>query len=210
VILWRPVGLREMALVFELGMRAFPERLPEQPIFYPVLVEEYADQIARTWNTKEEPFAGYVLEMDIPDDYASRFAPQTVGGSMHRELWVPAEIRTEFNDHLTRAITVRRAFFGEKYRGHVPEKFGLRGADASKQIAVIIGTMDYSMFDFVMEVSANMLTFFLNFPFWKAAGADRLGVDANEFDRCLEYIRKAWARSPRPAALLEEGAWVDS
>jgi hypothetical protein len=33
-------------------MRAFPPRLPEQPIFYPVTNEEYAKQIAKDWNTK--------------------------------------------------------------------------------------------------------------------------------------------------------------
>lgn len=31
-------------------MRAFPSRLPEQPIFYPVLSEEYAIKIARAWS----------------------------------------------------------------------------------------------------------------------------------------------------------------
>jgi len=86
----------------------------------------------------------------------------------------------------------------------VPDKFGLRGADAYKQIAMMVGTMDYSMFDFAMEVSANMLTFFLNFPFWKAAGAGRLDVEAVQLDTCLEHIRKAWSRSPRPAALVED------
>lgn len=31
-------------------MREFPPRLPDQPIFYPVLTEAYAVQIARDWN----------------------------------------------------------------------------------------------------------------------------------------------------------------
>ena len=203
MILWRPVGMRELALVFESGMKAFPPRLPEQPIFYPVLVEAYADQIAGTWNTADEPYAGYVLEIEIPDDFAVRYPPATVGGSMHRELWVPAEELDEFNRRMTRPISVRRAFFGSRFRGYVPEKFGLRGADAYKQIAVMISTMDYSGFDFILEISANMLTFFLNFPFWKAAGAERLGVDAVQLDRCLDRIRKTWSFSPRPADLLE-------
>jgi len=47
VTLWRPVGPAELALVRASGMRAFPPRLPEQPIFYPVLSEEYAIKIAR-------------------------------------------------------------------------------------------------------------------------------------------------------------------
>jgi hypothetical protein len=45
--LWRPVGPTELELIRRSGMRAFPPRLPEQPIFYPVLTEEYAVKIAR-------------------------------------------------------------------------------------------------------------------------------------------------------------------
>ena len=52
-ILYRPVGLQELKLIFESGMKAFPPRLPEQPIFYPVLNHQYAADIARDWNTKD-------------------------------------------------------------------------------------------------------------------------------------------------------------
>ncbi len=52
VTLFRPVGQNELNLIKESGYKAFPPRLPEQPIFYPVLNEEYATQIARDWNTK--------------------------------------------------------------------------------------------------------------------------------------------------------------
>src|SRR5688572_11358965 len=112
MILWRPVGLHEMALIFDAEMKCFPPRLPEQPIFYPVLVEDCANQIAGAWNTKDPPFAGYVVEFSISDDYASRFTPQTVGSSLHRELWVPSEDLTEFNAQITNPMLVRRAFFG--------------------------------------------------------------------------------------------------
>jgi ADP-ribosylglycohydrolase len=40
VTLYRPTGPRELALIEASGYRAFPPRLPEQPIFYPVLNEE--------------------------------------------------------------------------------------------------------------------------------------------------------------------------
>jgi hypothetical protein len=53
--LWRPVGSRELALIFDAKMAAFPPRLPEQPIFHPVLNEAYATQIARDWNTRAAP-----------------------------------------------------------------------------------------------------------------------------------------------------------
>ena len=48
--LYRPVGSKELALIQASGDRAFPPRLPLQPIFYPVLNEAYAIQIARDWN----------------------------------------------------------------------------------------------------------------------------------------------------------------
>ena len=49
-VLWRPVGPEELALIEASGMTAFPPRLPEQPIFYPVTTEDYAIKIARNWN----------------------------------------------------------------------------------------------------------------------------------------------------------------
>jgi len=56
--LFRPVGLHELSLVWDLGMRAFPPRLPHQPISYPVANREYATQIARDCNAKDYCFAG--------------------------------------------------------------------------------------------------------------------------------------------------------
>jgi len=45
--LYRPVGPKELALIAASGYRAFPPRLPEQPIFYPVLNETYAADISK-------------------------------------------------------------------------------------------------------------------------------------------------------------------
>jgi hypothetical protein len=45
--LYRPVNQAELDLIAASGYRAFPPRLPEQPIFYPVLNEDYAVQISR-------------------------------------------------------------------------------------------------------------------------------------------------------------------
>src|SRR5262245_1133067 len=45
VTLYRPVGQKELDLIRESGFQAFPPRLPQQPIFYPVLSEGYALQI---------------------------------------------------------------------------------------------------------------------------------------------------------------------
>ena len=75
--LYRPVGLKEMVLIYET--KVFPPRLPEQPIFYPVLHLEYACQIAQRWNTKDlySDFAGFVTEFDVEDAYLSQFEPLT-------------------------------------------------------------------------------------------------------------------------------------
>ncbi len=68
--LWRPVGPRELELIQASGMRRFPPRLPELPIFYPVLTEAYAIQIARDWNA---PRGG---------GHATRFAVDAIVGQI--------------------------------------------------------------------------------------------------------------------------------
>ena len=42
VILWRPIRPVELEPIRAAGMRAIPPRQPDQPIFDPVLAEEYA------------------------------------------------------------------------------------------------------------------------------------------------------------------------
>ena len=39
MILYRPVGTKELDLIRESGWTRYPPRLPDQPIFYPVLEE---------------------------------------------------------------------------------------------------------------------------------------------------------------------------
>ena len=50
--LYRPVGQAELDLIAKVDYREYPPRLPEQPIFYPVLNEKYAREIAEKWNKK--------------------------------------------------------------------------------------------------------------------------------------------------------------
>ena len=42
--------LKELELIEKSGYTKYPPRLPEQPIFYPVLNEKYATEIASGWN----------------------------------------------------------------------------------------------------------------------------------------------------------------
>ena len=62
--LWRPVGPAELALIEASGMMVFPPRLPEQPIFYPVVNEDYAIKIARDWNVPDSG-VGYVTRFEV-------------------------------------------------------------------------------------------------------------------------------------------------
>ena len=106
--LYRPVGPQELALIEASGFRAYPPRLPDQPIFYPVLNFDYAEQIARDWNSKGEDtgYRGYVTEFEIDDPYAARFERRVVGGTQHEEIWVPAEDLEEFNGHIVGTIEI--------------------------------------------------------------------------------------------------------
>lgn len=109
IVLYRPVGPKELALIEASGWREFPPRLPEQPIFYPVLNEEYARQIARDWNVPESG-CGFVTKFSVEAGFVGRYPVKTVGGSMHQELWVPAEELSEFNRRIVGAIEVVAEF----------------------------------------------------------------------------------------------------
>lgn len=120
--LYRPVGISELELIKQSGMTKFPPRLPDQPIFYPVLNRKYACQIAREWNTKSAPgYAGFVTEFDVDDDYISKFEVKTVGAFVHTELWIPAEELDEFNRHIIGEIKVIESYYGENYKGSKTE-----------------------------------------------------------------------------------------
>ncbi len=110
VILFRPVGTAELELIRQSGFSAFPPRLPEQPIFYPVLNEEYACEIAEKWNTKTGDRKGYVTRFTVDDQYSAQFEVHIVGNQTHNELWVPAEELPTFNKHIVGKIEVIREF----------------------------------------------------------------------------------------------------
>jgi hypothetical protein len=109
VTLYRPVGPSELALIEQSVWKAFPPRLPEQPIFYPVTNKEYAIQIARDWNVPASG-SGCVTRFDVKRSYADKFPVQNVGGLIHNELWVPAEELEEFNENIVGPIAVTHRF----------------------------------------------------------------------------------------------------
>jgi len=109
--LYRPVGPKELELIEASGWRSFPPRLPDQPIFYPVLNEGYAIQIARDWNVPASG-SGYVTRFDVDAEFLSRYPVQIVGGREHEELWVPAEELELFNANIVGLIEVTQRFVG--------------------------------------------------------------------------------------------------
>jgi len=112
VELFRPVGQGELDLIAASGYKAFPPRFFHQPIFYPVLNEEYAIQIARDWNTRDEVsgYVGYVTKFFVKAEYLARYDIQTVGGSIHQEYWIPSEELDEFNANIVGSISVIQEF----------------------------------------------------------------------------------------------------
>ena len=113
--LYRPVGLKELDLISASGFTEFPPRLPHQPIFYPVLTEEYARQIARDWNAKlNDDRVGYVTRFRVRTEHLARYEIQTVGGSAHLEYWIPAEDLAEFNRNIVGVIEVIAEYRSEE------------------------------------------------------------------------------------------------
>lgn len=109
VTLWRPTGPQELALVEASGWREWPPRLPDQPIFYPVLNEDYATRIARDWNVPASG-VGYVTRFDVEKAYLDRYDVQQAGGQTILEYWIPAEDLDELNRHIVGTIEVVAEF----------------------------------------------------------------------------------------------------
>ena len=107
--LWRPVGPEELALIEATGMQAFPPRLPDQPIFYPVTTEAYAIRIAKEWNVARSG-SGFVTKFEIDSDFLSRYREELAGGEAHKEYWIPAEDLPAFNDAIIGRIEVTHRF----------------------------------------------------------------------------------------------------
>ncbi|HSJ89408.1 MAG TPA: tetratricopeptide repeat protein, partial [Anaerolineales bacterium] len=191
MILYRSVGLQELALIYDSGMKAFPARLPQQPIFYPVLDLEYARQTASGWNAQNGQFAGYVTQFKVEDEYIQKFEKHTVGESQHEEFWIPAEEVEEFNQHINGQIKVVDAHFGGGFQGFIPEQFGLQGKNAVEQFTVLSNSYIYKRMEFFLEIKRNHKAVFLNYPFWQKYDSKNPGLK----EKILQAIKEAWFTS---------------
>ncbi|NIF05848.1 ADP-ribosylation/crystallin J1 [Chryseobacterium sp. Tr-659] len=115
--LYRPVGEKEMILIIEAGFKKFPPRLEWQPIFYPVLNEEYASEIAEKWNTRDEAgnYLGFVTRFEVQEEMINRYPAQNVGARNHNELWIPSEELDHFNGAIVGGIEVIKVFIGRDF-----------------------------------------------------------------------------------------------
>ena len=192
--LFRPVGLKELELIWNLEFRGFPPRLEHQSFFYPVLNIEYAREIATKWNVADEAsgFSGYVTRFAVRDDYLASLERRVVGASTHQEYWVPAERLPEFNDAIVGTVAIDEAFFGPKFIGCVPDKFGLTGMDAERQFVTLAKTWPYSLMDFAYEAATNARAIYINSWFWVQHDFTGAGVSEQEKTQTLTKLREAW------------------
>ncbi len=121
----RPVGLYELAKIAALDLRAYPPRLPDQPI--PVLNRPHAEDIASRSNPPDpnSGFAGFVTTFGVPDAAVERFPRKVVGASRHEER-VPAEDQAWLQAQFEGPIGVVAAWAGARLSETLPS---WRGAD---------------------------------------------------------------------------------
>jgi tetratricopeptide (TPR) repeat protein len=191
MILYRPVGLPELELIYDSGMRVFPARLPQQPIFYPVLELEYARQVASDWNVKSGQHAGYVTQFKVEDSYISAFEKHRVGGTRYQEFWIPAEEVEEFNRHITGHIKVLEGYFGKPFQGFIPDKFSLQGKNAVKQFNQLTNLYLYKRMEFYLEIKRNHKAVFLHYPYWLMHDFKNPGLK----EKIIKVIKEAWFTS---------------
>ena len=89
-----------------------------------------------------------------------------MGSSSHVEYWISADQLPMLNASIQGAISVEGAYFGEDFKGCIPDESGLRGKDAVQQFVTMSKALDYGTRDFVCEVSATRKAVYLNFLFW--------------------------------------------
>jgi hypothetical protein len=190
--LFRPIGLIELALLWDSRMRGFPPRLVHQPIFYPVVNLEYARQIAREWNPpdKNSGFVGFVTQFEVSSTYLSKFELHTAGSAAHREYWIPARELNSFNNAISGLISVEEAFFGAKFTGCVPDDYRLKGLTAMEQFRALSTILDFG--EFASEVSANRKAVFLNCMFWIKTSLSDAECNPDQRELFVTRLVKAW------------------
>jgi len=192
--LYRPVGLEELRRTYEENMRSYPQPLKAQRSLDLSLSSADAATIARNRNAGTEPYAGYVTELEIDDEYAAMHPHHPAKDGTERLLRIPIEDFEEFNTHLLGRIKVAAGFFGQQFRGYIPTMFNFAHRDALSQFVMLSYLLDYSTMDFVGEIHANNLAVFLHLPYWSTCNLDRTEVPESRRPRILTAIQQTWSK----------------
>jgi hypothetical protein len=105
----RPTGPAELALVEASDWREWPPRWPDQPIFYPVLSQEYATMIARDWNVPVSG-SGYHTWFQVRRAFLDSYQVHQAGGQTILEYWIPAEDLAALNANIVGTIELVAEF----------------------------------------------------------------------------------------------------
>ena len=204
MILYRPVGLKEMELIFDSKCEAFPPRLSNQPIFYPVLNVDYATQIAKEWNTKSDDNVGYVTQFQVDDKFLKKYEPKIVGNSIHKELWIPSEDLADFNKSIIAKIEIVSAYYGKNYKGYIPNTgTNISSKDVIQQLITLDKLFSYNPVDFMLEVTVNKKAVFLNYHYWLSKDYYNFGFSTNEQkEKIIESIQKVWNQFSQDCSLF--------
>ncbi len=121
--LYRPVGEQEFRLIEASGFREFPPRAPEQQLFYPVVERSCAEEIAKRYNPNLPEDDGdfvYVVRFCMDDAFIRPYLSQPATAAAGRELWIPSEDLTVFNQHIVGKIELVSRY-GKHRAGYAEE-----------------------------------------------------------------------------------------
>ena len=166
--------------------------MPAQPIFYPVLNKDYATQIARDWNTKDEnsEFAGFVLEFEIEDLYISKFEIHQAGSAVHQEFWIPAEELDLFNQNIQKNILLVESYYGKDYIGKPLINTPLRNKDYHDQMICFRSLKESNAMDYTCEVLAQWKIISQNYFLWRKNDFLSSDICNSDKENLLESMRK--------------------
>ena len=107
------------------------------------------------------------------------------------QLYRPTGLE-EFNHNLIGHIDVIAAYFGEQYKGSMPESdLGPANVTPVEYLHALHRTFNYNIGDFRTAVVLNGRSFYSNYFYWKSLNYDSLEFEGEtrlgEFER---YVRK--------------------
>ncbi len=195
-----------MKLILDLALKAFPPRLPEQPIFYPVLNKSYADQIAKEWNTKDRfsGFVGFVTAFKVRSPFIDQYDEQIVGATKHKELWIPAEDLEELNTNIEDRIQVIDIFYGADYEGIAIESEPFEGRSFIDQLKAWHSLYEYNSSEFYNEIQKQWKHIFINYKYWGKLDTDAVGLSEKQKNKVLLKMKEYWNERFVEIPLLEK------